>query len=820
MSTEYPHTEIESKWKRIWKESGAHHTDLSSTDRKFYGLVMFSYPSAHKLHIGHWYNFAPADSYFRWKRMQGYNVFEPMGYDAFGLPAENYAVAQGVNPTITTAQSVAGIREQLEQIGAMYDWDREVNTSSPQYYKWTQWLFLTLHKMGLAYQKQAPVNWCPSCQTVLANEQVTAEGQCERCGTMLTKRDLKQWFFRITKYADKLLEGLKRLDWPRKTKIMQENWIGRSEGTTISFSIEGQDDPIDVFTTRADTLYGVTYLVFAPEHPLIQEITTEEQRAEVDAYIETVNKATEIERTATDRVKTGVFTGAYVIHPFTNERLQIWVADYVLLGYGTGVVMAVPAHDQRDFEFARKYELPLQIVIQPEGEILDPNMMAEAYETAGTMVNSGEFGGMPSEEGKNAVTQRLEESGKGCSSVNYRLRDWLISRQRYWGTPIPIIHCPKCGKVPVPEDQLPVLLPENVKEFAPKGKSPLAALPQFMEVKCPHCEGAAKRDPDTMDTFVCSSWYFLRYLSPERDDIAFDSDRVKAWLPVDQYIGGAEHSVMHLLYARFIAKALHDANLIHFDEPFTRLRHQGIITHKGEKMSKSSGNVVNPDNFVNEYGSDVFRMYMMFMGDYEQGGDWSDEGIVGIHRFVNRLWRLYQDHAIDSVSDESPELSEKLNYTLNYTIQQVTKNLEDLQFNTAISRMMELLNTLYEETTDGPFPGLTSVLDVFARVVAPFAPHLGEELWHMIQGEACPETTSVFDQPWPDFNPEALVKETITLVVQINGKLRDRIEVPADVDQDAALAKAKASEKVAPYIEGREIRKMVFVPKRLLNIVI
>ncbi|MCX6638957.1 MAG: leucine--tRNA ligase [bacterium] len=815
---DYPFTEIEPKWRRIWEESGAHHTDLSKSDKKFYGLVMFAYPSALKLHIGHWYAYGPADSYYRWKRMQGYNVFQPMGYDAFGLPAENFAVARGVHPGITTAESVTSIRKQLDQVGAMYDWEREVNTSYPNYYKWTQWLFLTLYKMGLAYRKQAPVNWCPSCQTVLANEQAEG-GECERCHTAVTKRDLTQWFFRITAYADRLLEGLSRIDWPRRTRIMQENWIGRSEGTSITFGIEGGNDAFDVFTTRPDTLFGVTYVVFAPEHPKLAEMVTPECRSTVSAYQEEVKKATDIERTSTEHEKTGVFTGAYAMHPLTGDRLPIWIADYVLVGYGTGAVMAVPAHDQRDFQFAQKYHLPIRVVIQPEGESLDAASLRQAYEDSGVMANSGEFDGFSSEDGKRSVTQKLEQSKKGHFSINYRLRDWLISRQRYWGAPIPIIHCPACGEVPVPQDQLPVLLPEKISEFAPKGKSPLAASSEFMNVACPKCGSPAQRDPDTMDTFVCSSWYFLRYLSPDRDDVAFDPELAKRWLPVDQYIGGAEHSTMHLLYARFIAKALYDAKLIHFDEPFTRLRHQGIITHKGDKMSKSRGNVVNPDEFVGKYGSDVFRMYMMFMGDYEQGGDWSDEGIVGIQRFVNRLYRLFVEAAANPEFRKSAELPQTVRYTLNYAIQQVTQDLEELHFNTALSRMMELLNVLQEEMSRGRFTGLSGALEPFARLIAPFAPHLGEELWHIVSlGKK--ETESVFDQPWPEYDPAALVKDTVTLVVQVNGKLRDRLDVPADVNQSDAVALAQASEKLQPFLAGKEIRKVIFVPGKLLNLVV
>lgn len=812
---DYPFSEIEPKWRRIWEKTGAHHTDLSKSDRKFYGLVMFSYPSAKKLHIGHWYNFGPADTYFRWKRMQGYNVFEPMGYDAFGLPAENYAVAQGVHPAITTRESIRFIREQLKQIGAMYDWEREVDTSSPSYYKWTQWLFLRLYHRGLAYRKQAPVNWCPSCQTVLANEQAEG-GVCERCGTAVTKRELEQWFFRITDYADRLLEGLQHIDWPRKTKIMQENWIGRSEGAQVTFGIEGREDTFDVFTTRPDTLFGVTYVVFAPEHPLIPSITPPDHRSAVAAYIEKVRHESDIERTSAEREKSGVFTGSFAVHPFTGERLPIWIADYVLMGYGTGVVMAVPAHDQRDFEFARKYNLPMRVVIQPDDTKRLAEPLEAAYEDAGWMTNSAGFSGLSSEQGKAAVTKALQERGRGRFAVSYRLRDWLVSRQRYWGAPIPIIHCPHCGTVPVPEKDLPVLLPENIQEFAPKGKSPLAAVSEFINVLCPRCGSGAQRDADTMDTFVDSSWYFLRYLSPDVDDIPWDPKLAAAWLPVDQYIGGAEHAVMHLLYARFIAKALYDDGKIPFDEPFTRLRHQGIITHKGEKMSKSRGNVVNPDEFVSRYGSDVFRMYMMFMGDYEQGGDWSDEGITGIARFVNRLWRFFEDHKYDKTAGE---VSADLNYVLHYTLQQVTQDLSDLHFNTAVSRMMELLNALYEAAQARSVSGLSEILDNFARIVAPFAPHLGEELWHMLHPKQ-PETASVFDQPWPQYDPNALVRSSITLVVQINGKVRDKLDVSPEVGEQEALKAARASERLKPYLEGKTVRKVIFVPGKLLNLVV
>lgn len=818
--SDYNFREIEAKWRKIWEERGDYKINLESSDRpKCYCLVMFSYPSSLKLHIGHWYNYGPADSYARFKRMQGFNVFEPMGFDAFGLPAENYAVKQGVHPAITTAENVTHIREQLKQIGAMYDWSRQVNTSSPDYYKWTQWLFLKLFQRGLAYQKHAPVNWCPQCQTVLANEQVLNDVECERCGSRVTKRDLKQWFFRITEYADRLLEGLKHLDWPRKSVTQQSNWIGRSQGANIRFPIVGHNGYIETFTTRADTIYGVTHLVLAPEHPLVKEITLPEHWAEIERYIAEARETSDIERAALSREKAGVFTGAWVINPLSGERIPVWTADYVLAAYGTGAVMAVPGHDQRDFEFARKYGIPLKVVIQNPQASLSADDMDCAFTDYGVMVNSGEFDGLDSEEGMRAVADKLTGMGQGGSAVTYHLHDWLISRQRFWGAPIPIIHCGKCGAVPVPLDNLPVLLPEGDIDFKPRGKSPLSTVELFMNVPCPACGQPAKRDPDTMDTFVCSSWYFLRYICAERDDVPFDSGAVKRWMPVDRYVGGSEHINGHLLYSRFITKALYDDGLLNFDEPFTSLRHQGIITNRGAKMSKSRGNVVNPEEFIDLYGSDVFRLYLMFMGDYEQGGDWSDTGIVGIERFVNRIWRLYSD--LWPVVNGEGEVPAQLMRSLNFALKSVGEDIENFKFNTAISRIMELVNGIYVyigevEPQRRSAVFLKDCLMTLPLIIAPLAPHLGEELWSLAGGVQ----TSVFDQKWPQYDPQALLEEEVEIAVQVNGRLRGTVKVPQGSPESDVAAAALEMEKVLRHTLDKKIVKRIFIEDRLLNIVV
>jgi len=818
MTENYPYWEVEKAQRKRWAESDVNKVDLTDAERKLYVLVMFSYPSEKKLHIGHWWNYGPTDTFARFKRMQGFNVFEPMGFDAFGLPAENYAIKHGVHPGTTTRDSVKHIREQLRQIGAMYDWDYEVDTSTPEYYRWTQWLFLQLYNAGSAYLKQSPVNWCPNCQTVLANEQVHADGSCDRCGNIVTTRDLMQWFFRITDFADQLLDGLEKIDWPEPTKAMQRNWIGRSEGTQIEFQVVGHSTTIKCFTTRADTLCGVTYVVLAPEHPLMEVLTTEDRHAEVETYVKRARDVSEIDRQSTDREKSGVFTGAYALNPVTGEQVPVWSADYVIGSYGTGAVMAVPAHDQRDFEFAKKYSLPVKWVIKP----LNPHddiFTNHAFEEYGVMHSSGEFDGMTSMQGKEAVTKWLEAHAAGKATISYRLRDWSISRQRYWGAPIPIVHCPSCGIVPIPEANLPVLLPEDVTDYKPRGTSPLGAHERFMNVACPKCGIAARRDPDTMDTFVDSSWYYLRYPSARVSDAPFDKELTAKWLPVDVYVGGPEHATGHLIYARFIAKFLHSQGWLSFDEPFQRLIHQGIITHQGQRMSKSKGNVVNPDAFVDKYGSDCFRLYLMFMGDYTVGGDWSDEGIVGVRRFQNRVWRLFDKWAPEvKALDWSVENADReVNRTLNYAVQQVTRDLEQFQFNTAISRLMELNNALYQYTANPATVStsfLKSTLSSLTRLLAPMAPHMSEELWTMIGGSG-----SVFDQPWPICDLSALGVETVTIAVQINGKLIDTVQVAKGITSVEAEAAARESSKVGRQLATRSVRKVIFVQDKILNFV-
>jgi len=757
---EYPFKDIESKWRKWWESNKIHLVQLDDSTRpKLYVLVMFSYPSEKKLHTGHWWNYGGTDAFARFKRMQGYNVFEPMGFDAFGLPAENYAVIHHVHPAETTRDSVNYIREQLKQIGAMYDWSREVDTSQPDYYKWTQWLFLQLFKTGAAYRKDAPVNWCPHCQTVLANEQVQDDGTCERCDTRVSTRKLEQWFFRITDFADRLLEGLDEIDWPEATKAMQRHWIERS------------------------------------------------------------SKFSEIERLASDREKSGVFTGAYAVNPATEETIPVWIADYVLAGYGTGAVMAVPAHDQRDFEFSATYDLPVKWVIEP-ADSREAIKRDHAFEDYGVMHDSGQFNGLTSETGKGAVTKWLTSRQMGKATVSYRLRDWLISRQRYWGAPIPIVHCPKCGLVPVPEEDLPVLLPERNVDFTPRGTSPLGSCREFIETVCPQCGEPARRDPDTMDTFVCSSWYQLRYTSTEFHDRAFDPNRVERWLPVDVYVGGPEHATGHLIYARYITHYLNSIGLLKISEPFTKLIHQGIITHKGRRMSKSKGNVVNPDEFIENYGSDCFRLYLMFMGDFKTGGDWSDEGIIGIWRFQNRVWRLFNGW-VDKLDDGKTNLNgvdPSLERALNYTIREVTNDLERFEFNTGISRLMELVNILYrytadEDRVDRAF--ITKAMKTLALLLGPLAPHMAEELWHRLGHE-----DSLFNQSWPEWNEAAIHEDIVTVVVQVNGKLVDRLSVPKGTAEEVLVDEAKSSEKVLRRIEGRNIKKVIFVPDKVISLVV
>lgn len=803
--------QVESKWQKIWADTGLYKFNRDRVDKKWYVLEMFSYPSGAKLHAGHWYNYGPADSYARFKRMQGYEVFQPMGFDAFGLPAENYAIKTGIHPHDSTMKNIATMEEQLKKIGAMYDWDYEVCTCLPEYYKWTQWLFLQLYKHGLAYRKAAPVNWCPSCNTVLANEQVI-QGECERCGSTVVRKNLTQWFFKITDYADELLEGLDKLDWPEKTKLMQKNWIGKSYGGEIEFAVKGREEKFRVFTTRADTAFGVTYVVLAPENPLVDVITTPECKAAVEEYKYNASKVTEIDRLASNREKTGVMTGAYAINPVNGREVPILVADYVLASYGTGAVMGVAAHDERDYVFAKKLGLPIERVVKSA----DGSPDGLPYTDYGVMVNSGEFDGMSSEEGKIAVIKKLEKEGKGALKTNYRLRDWLVSRQRYWGAPIPMIHCEHCGVVPVPEEDLPVRLPYNV-DFTPDGVSPLAKCEEFMNVKCPVCGRPARRDPDTLDTFVCSSWYYLRYPDNQNDKEAFDRKWIDKMLPVDKYIGGAEHACMHLLYARFFTKALRDMGYLDFDEPFLSLVHQGtILGSDGNKMSKSRGNVVSPDDSIAKYGADVFRVYLMFGFSYVEGGPWNENGLDSIGRFFDRVERAVKKCYEVEFEDRAPEKAEKeLNYVRNATIKAVSADIETFSFNTALARIMEFVNAIYayDAAVSKKSALFKDCVKDLVLLLAPFAPHFSEELWEMLG-----QPYSVFNQRYPVADEKALVRDEVELAVQVNSKLRARITVPAGAERGEIESAAR--EAVKAQLGGAEPKKIIIVPGRLVNLIV
>lgn len=805
----------EQKWQKRWKETNLYKFDMSRLDKKWYTLEMFSYPSGAKLHIGHWYNFGPSDSYARFKRMQGYEVFQPMGFDAFGLPAENYAIKYGIHPEISTMQNIDTMEKQLSAMGATFDWEHEVITCNPDYYKWTQWIFLQLYKNGLAYRKNAPVNWCPSCNTVLANEQVI-DGHCERCTTAVVRKDLTQWFFKITNYAEELLSSLDTLDWPEKTKTMQRNWIGKSTGGEVIFDTT-TGEQFAVFTTRADTLFGVSYVVLAPEHPLVDKLTTAEQKAQVEQYRHDTSKINEIERLSTTREKNGVFTGAYAINPINNKKVPIWIADYVLFSYGTGAVMGVPSHDERDFEFATKYKLPITRVVKSA----DGSNDELPYVEYGIACNSGEFDGLTTEECKNAILEKLSTISRGSKKTNYRLRDWLVSRQRYWGAPIPMIHCDHCGTVPVNESDLPVLLPKNV-EFNPNGKSPLASCDSFVNTVCPICGAPAKRDVDTLDTFVCSSWYFLRYPDNKNDKEAFNKDLINKMLPVDKYIGGSEHACMHLLYSRFFTKALRDMGYLSFDEPFKSLVHQGIILGPdGNRMSKSKGNVVSPDDYVSKYGSDVFRLYLMFGFSYIEGGPWNDEGIKSINKFLDRIERILLK--IKDLSDNGNSVmgnaEKELNYSLNYTIKNVTENLEVFSFNTAIARIMELINALYKYDNDVKDYNKSFLLDLSNKLVAliaPFVPHFAEEM-----NELLGNSYSIFNKEYPKYDPQALVKDTLELAVQINSKVKGKILVSSSTTNSEIEDIVKSSDFVLKAIDDiSKIKKIIIIPKRIVNIVI
>ena len=800
---------VEAKWQKRWAESGIYKFDKSKTDKKWYVLEMFSYPSGAKLHAGHWFNYGPSDSYARFKRMQGYEVFQPMGFDAFGLPAENYAIKTGIHPKDSTLKNIATMEQQLKAIGATYDWDYEVITCAPEYYKWTQWLFLELFKKGLAYRKEAPVNWCPDCNTVLANEQVV-DGKCERCGQTVVRKNLTQWFFKITDYAEELLTGLEGLDWPEKTKLMQKNWIGKSTGGEVEFKTT-TGKKFRVFTTRADTLYGVTYVVLAPEHPLVNEITTAEFKEKVEEYKAECSKASEIDRLSSTREKTGQFTGAYAINPVNGREVPVYISDYVLYTYGTGCVMAVPAHDERDYEFATKYNLPIERVIKGNGG--NDDLPFVEY---GTLVNSAEFTGLSTEEAKKAIIAKLEKTGEGQLKTNYRLRDWLVSRQRYWGAPIPVIHCPHCGLVPVPEKDLPVELPYDV-DFTPDGKSPLAKCDKFINTVCPVCGAPAKRDPDTLDTFVCSSWYYLRYPDNKNDKQAWNKELIDKMLPVDKYIGGAEHACMHLLYARFFTKALRDMGYLSFDEPFKSLVHQGtILGTDGFKMSKSRGNVVSLDALVDRYGSDALRLYLMFGFNYTEGGPWNDAGLESVTRFMDRVERIVVRSAALNYSGKYGRDEKELDYVRNNTIKAVTADMEAFSFNTAIARLMEFTNALYayDSKAADKAPVLKDAVADLIRLIAPAAPHFAEEL-----NEITGDKQSVFNKSYPVVNPAALVLDEVELAVQINSRVKARITLPSGLNQEQIKQAALADAAVRELIGGGEVKKVIVIPNRLINIV-
>ncbi|CCO07902.1 leucine--tRNA ligase [Desulforamulus hydrothermalis] len=826
MQEQYNFKQIESKWQQYWEEQDIYRVPDDSQRPKYYCLEMFPYPSG-KLHMGHVRNYSIGDVIARFKTMQGYDVLHPMGWDAFGLPAENAAIKHGIPPATWTWDNIAHMKGQLKQLGLSYDWRREVATCHPEYYRWGQWLFLQLYKKGLCYKKHARVNWCPDCATVLANEQVV-EGACERCSAPVEQKELDQWFFRITDYSQRLLDDLKKLPgWPDKVKIMQENWIGRSEGAELTFKAAATGDEITVFTTRPDTVYGVTYMVLAPEHPLVAKLSAgTPQETAVAEFVNRVSNQTELARTSSE--KEGVFIGAYCINPFNGEQVPILTANYVLYHYGTGAVMGVPAHDERDFEFAKKYNLPIKVVIHPSpAQPLNEVEMTDAYTGDGIMVNSGPFDGTPNRQGIRKVIQFAEAKGIGKGVVNYRLRDWLISRQRYWGTPIPIIYCKTCGAVPVPEDRLPVLLPTDVA-FKPTGESPLKSRPDFVNTVCPQCGGPAQRETDTMDTFVDSSWYFLRYTSPRDTGQAWDKAKADRWMPVDQYIGGVEHAILHLLYSRFFTKVFYDLGLVNAEEPFANLLTQGMVLKDGAKMSKSKGNVVSPEEIIERYGADTARLFILFAAPPERDLEWSDRGVEGCHRFLNRVWRL-----VYSVQDQvaaAPAIQpgtslvgvhKEMRRLTHYAIKKVTEDISGrFNFNTAISAIMELVNGLYtyrdkvaEVERDAAV--LAEAVNTAIILLAPFAPHIAEELW-----QATGHRDSVHRQPWPAYDPAALVEDEVEIVVQINGKVRERLHIPANMSPAEMQQYVMDQASVQALIAGKQVIKVIPVPGKLINIVV
>ena len=825
MDEKYMPQEIEGKWQQKWLDNKAFKTELDRQKPEYYVLEMFPYPSGN-LHMGHVRNYSIGDVLARYKAMDGYNVLHPMGWDAFGMPAENAAIKHGVQPAEWTMKNIENMRKQQTEIGLSYDWDREVATCTPEYYRWTQWLFLLFYERGLAYKKKAAVNWCEQCNTVLANEQVI-DGNCWRCDTVVIKKELEQWFFKITDYADILLDDLKLLNgWPDRVKTMQENWIGRSEGAEFNFCLDGSTEKIPVYTTRPDTVFGVSYVVLAAEHPLVAKLIAEqENKNEIEDFITKVRNQTELERTSTEVEKEGVFTGAYAINPFNGERVPIWIANYVLFEYGTGAVMGVPAHDDRDWQFATKYNLPKKLVITDKEKSFDISTMTKAYTDEGILINSAHFSNMENEKAKKAITAWLEEENIGIKRVNYRLRDWLVSRQRYWGAPIPMIYCEHCGVVPVPKEQLPVMLPGNV-DFTAGAVSPLAQVEEFVNCSCPKCGAGARRETDTMDTFICSSWYYLRYTDPKNTNLPFDSDRANYWMPVDQYIGGIEHAILHLLYSRFFTKVLKDAGLVNFSEPFKNLLTQGMVIKDGSKMSKSKGNVVSPEEIISKYGADTARLFILFAAPPERDLEWSDQGVEGAYRFLGRVWRIvYQLAQKVSQGTENYDVAvltkpeKDLRRVLHATIKKVTDDIGlRFNFNTAISAIMELVNAIYtvndkQENINNDLA--REVVSSLLKLLAPFAPHITEELWSEVIG-----CGSVHKQVWPKFDEKAVVLDEVEVVLQINGKVRDKIVVPAGLNAKELEEKALEQQKVKDAVADKNIVKVICVPNKLVNVVV
>lgn len=800
--SKYPFKKIEKKWQDYWEEQKTFSVEEDPSvpkERRLYVLDMFPYPSSQGLHVGHPEGYTASDIYSRFMKMRGYQVLHPMGFDSFGLPAENYAIKTGTHPKVSTDKNIDMFIKQIKTLGFSYDWDRQISTHTSDYYKWTQWIFLKLYEQGLAYEDEAPINWCPSCKTGLANEEVK-DGKCERCGAEVTRKSIRQWILKITEYADRLLEDLELLDWSESIKTMQRNWIGRSEGANVKFKLADGGDEFEVFTTRPDTLFGATYMVLAPEHPLVQKITTSEHKAAVEAYLEEAQKKSDLERTDLAKEKTGVFTGAYAVNPVNDEKIPIWVADYVLISYGSGAIMAVPAHDERDWEFAKEFDLPIIEVLQG-GDIEQ-----EAFVGDGPHVNSSFLDGLGKEEAISKINDWLEERGLGKRAVNYKLRDWIFSRQRYWGEPIPIVHCDKCGPVPVPEEDLPLTLPE-VDTYKPTGtgESPLATIDEWVNTACPKCGGPAKRETNTMPQWAGSCWYYLRYLDPHNTEKFASLDKIKYWMPVDLYVGGAEHAVLHLLYARFWHKVLYDIGAVNTKEPFQRLVNQGMILGEGGvKMSKSLGNVINPDDIIKEFGADSMRVYEMFMGPLQVSKAWSTKGLAGVHRFLDRVYRVSQRPMIEG------DLPKKYLKLLHKTIKKVSQDTEQLEFNTAIAQMMIFINEIFQEKEI-----YRRLWEPFVQLISPYAPHLGEEMWEQLGN-----TSSVSESEWPSWEEELTKEDEVTVVLQVNGKVRAKIDMPAGTDKDALEKSALENERIQQWIDGKTVIKVITVPDKLVNIVV